>query len=227
MRAFKHQFEIRYTPMLNFNSVYKAFLGHFLRNIEFAIHNEHTKDENVVLRYNRESYQIEFRWDRIIFISEGNRNDLDKAQGPLFNFFEIFDKLCRGDTSVVVLNALVSGSFLIEVDDDVKNIFQRFKNKYIAGVNFDFAGFAEDYSITQEFKKDDKLFRAIYGPFDYKVDVKNHILSPILQLPAEYFKQYKGLNVQALYFEKLSAVDFNTFLAMNRKINENVSRINL
>jgi hypothetical protein len=227
MKVFKYQFEIRYTPFLNFSSAYKSFMGRYMRSGEIFIQNENTHQEQIVLRYPVERYQFDCRWDRLVFISEGQRQDLDRPQGPLFNFFEIMNNLRESNGFGVVTNALISGAFLQEIEDTNDNIIQRFKSKFITGPDFNFPSYTEDYSVIQEFAKEDKLFRIKYGPFNHKSDVKNHLLSPVLQLSRENFKEFTGIFIDALYFEKGPAFDFNSFLAMDKKIRGNISKINL
>jgi hypothetical protein len=226
MKIFKIQFEVRYNAILNFREVYRSIMGRYAKS-EFAIVNENTNSEYIVVKFKKEKYQIDCRWDRIIFLSEGDRSDLDRAQGPLFIFFEILDKLRSQPTFHDITNALITASHLFEVEDTSDNIIKRFKKQYISGVGFDFSNFSQDYSITHEFQREDKTFRIVFGPFNYKTDVGNYNLSPVLQLRGENFKDLKGLYIETLYFEKLSMVNFESFLSMKRKIGENITKIKL
>lgn len=229
MKIFKKQFEIRYTPILDFSQMYRSLISPYLRlTADFAIQNQNSLDEYVVLKFRSENYHIDCRWDKIIFLSEGNRDDLLKPQGPIFMFFEIFNKISIGPTFGKVVNAVLASHSLIESKYSNEEIVTRFKEKFFQpGVAFQIAGLKTDMGVALEFTNDSTIFKLRYGPFDYKKDVKDFNLNPHSLKAIDSYKDDKGIIVEALYYQEISKVNFETFRNFDQYINSYTSRITL
>jgi len=91
-----HQFEIRYSNILNFTSTIRDTIAPFVRLADkISIDFENTVNERISLVFNNEKYHVSIMWDRILFKSI----DMDVFQFSENNslieepFFNIFKKV--------------------------------------------------------------------------------------------------------------------------------------
>jgi hypothetical protein len=227
MKIFRHQFEVRYTPILAFADLYKSVFNKYLKIADFRIQKEGTIEEFIVVRFKKENFQIDCRWDRIIFLSQGDRNDISKPQGPLFKFFEILKELSSDSKFGLIRDAVLSIAYLEEDTGSFEEIVKKFKEKYISNYSFDLPEFSEDYGIMIEFENKGKIFKQQFGPFNYKTDINTHNLTPLYDARPEEFKDFSGLIVDTTYYEKIDFVDFDTFKRFERFIFNSSKKVHL
>lgn len=226
MKNLTTQFEIRYTHILNFSTAYKELVTPYLALCDFSVSNANTLEEFIVMRFDKEGYLIDFRWDRLILLSEGERNDLKKPQGPFFIYFQLFSELKSLKTFGKVINAVLSETALNEDEGNLILIKKKFKETFfLPNYALKYEDFDEDYSITTEFEKNGKRLQVMFGPFDYKKDVATHGLSPIYRKKPESFESLRGIFFNSLYFEPLLTVDFDTYKRFTKIINSTCATI--
>ena len=226
----KTQFEVRYTPILNFPEVYKRIFTPYLRLAKFNIFNQNQITEYIILMFENEGYQIDCRFDRIIFVSEGVREDLKKSTGPFLFFFEILQKIKDFGSFGKINNALLSEWNLKEtVGKNNDEIVNDFSKKFLTlNTSFNIQEFPDkDYKLTLEFKNKDKQLRYEFGPFQYEKDVEGFQLNQITKKEISNYKNYKGLLINATYFENTSDPQFSTYKSFSKILNENSIRIYL
>jgi len=210
--------------------MYKSIVSPYLVLSDFNINNTDAIDEYIVLTFKEEKYSIDFRWDRIIFISEGIRDDLKKAQGPLFTFFEIFGKLRALSTFGKIQTYLLAEWNLIEYEYPSEDIKMKFRNIFMSPkIPTKMSGLEnEDASVTSTFGDSNKMFyRVTFGPFAPTKDVTNYNLSPISKrLPAD-IKDRKGIFSESFLYEKTSHADFESYKKASKIIESFLSNIKL
>jgi len=230
MTNLKTHFELRYTPILDFNNVYKPIVSPFLKLGQFSIESAGSFEERIGLIFKNEKYQLDIRWDRMIFIAEGPRQDLKKTQGPLFMFFDILSKIRDSPSFGTINNCLLSEINLKEVKgDNFNEIKENFKNKYLSSTaTFNLPGFEEDVAVTLQFAdQTGKTFKLSYGPFYPEKNYADMKLVPITNTPPPGYKELNGLLLDCLYFETTSDVNMEVFKRMNNFISSNTERISL
>lgn len=91
----KLEFEIIYSPILNFSQVYKEKIGPFIRlasNIN--INNENSLKETIRITFSEEKLDITCNLDRIIFRTQGDLERLTKSsQSPVRIVFDILEAI--------------------------------------------------------------------------------------------------------------------------------------
>lgn len=129
-----HQFEIRFTPILNFAAISKEIIGPYIqRTSTFQLENENTINEKLNLNFENDSYSIILWWDRLILRTTVGVNDLDKsnsiAQEP---FFSIFDKL-KSNTSFGKVNNTLFFTLSVNVKElkDVQESLNEITSRYL------------------------------------------------------------------------------------------------
>ena len=221
MQNLKTQFEVRYSTLLNFKTDYKLIFAPYLKNCEFTVNNSDTIKEYIVLVFKEEKYIIDCRWDRIVFTSEGIRDDLKKSQGPFFTFFEIFEKLKNLDAFGEIKNVLLAEWNLIEYEKSLEEIKKLFRKSFLSDKSFNSTRDLpnEDFSVTFTYgDQNDKFQRCTFGPFVPKKDVANYDLIPITKNLSSEFEGKKGILSESLYFEKTLQANFDSYKKASRSI---------
>lgn len=230
MKNLKTQFEIRYSTILNFENEYKAIISPYLKFCEFNINNIDSLEEFIVLTFKSEKYTIDCRWDRIILLAEGDREDLKKQQGPFFTFFEIFNKFKDLPTFGKVQNILLAEWNLIEFDHELADLKDKFRKDYLSNKSFSISREFEneDFSVTYTFGDTrEKFQRVTFGPYIPDKDIPNYNLTPISKKLNPDLKSAKGILTESFYFEKANDATFDTFKKANKLINNLISEINV
>lgn len=230
MQNLKTQFEIRYSTLLNFNTEYKSIFSPYLKICEFNLHNINTIEEYIVLTFKKEKFSIDCRWDRIVFVSEGIRDDLKKSQGPLFYFFEILDKLKSLPTFGKIQNILLVEWNLIEYDYELENLKEKFRKSFLSNKLLKPATEipTEDFSVTYTYGDENEKFqRYTFGPFVQKRDIINYDLLPISRKLTTELESKKGIFSESFYFEKTSQGELDSYKKASRTIELFLNEIKL
>lgn len=220
MKTLKVQLEVRYKPLINFNEVYTKFVVPHLRlATEYRLHDKGTTDENLTIIYRDEGVVINFRNDRLAFIIDDKQENFFSANGPLYHFLGILDKLKVADEFIKIDNIMISEWSLFEIDKSFNDILSSFKNKNFhsaSAITFDSLPI-DDTSITINFKGAKEVCRIIYGPYNAKEDISIHsLVSP--RRNSKYFEEFKGVLSQAIVFEQTDICDLETFRKLDKKI---------
>jgi hypothetical protein len=90
-----HQFEIRFSPILNFSSHSKEILAPYMqRASSFQVETENTINEKISLNFEQDSYSIVLWWDRLIFRTTVGIDNLITSNSIVDEpFLQIFKKL--------------------------------------------------------------------------------------------------------------------------------------
>lgn len=226
----KTQFEIRYTPLLDFNPVYKSIVAPYLKLCDFTLDGTATYDEKIVLHFKKEKYQIDIRWDRIICVAEGPRADLRKTQGPLFAFFDILDKLRLSPSFGILNNCVLSEvNFKEGGGKTFQEVKENFKEKYLKSESYiNVEGFEDDCGVTLSyFYPPSKTLKIAYGPFNPEKDYSEMKLLPISKVfPLDYQEKH-GLVLDCLYIESTQGADIELYRRFSNFISNNTERITL
>jgi hypothetical protein len=228
MKIFKTQFEIRFSPIINFPAVYRDIVAPYLKSCEYHIVNENSNQEVITMIYTSSNYMYDLRWDRFIFISEGDRSDLIEPQGPLFVYFEILKTLVKHKNFGEIRNAILLDFLLQEYKKEFHEIAEKFVDIYFTKeVPVEFKSFDKDMAITLAFEKEKKELRVTYGPFNNETDLEKFGLSPLGKIKNETLKNLNGLLIQFVYYEPLNAVDLNIFRRFIETRRDYTSKIKL
>ncbi len=127
----KLQFEIIYTPVLNFSQVYRKHLSAFLRLVSNVnVSNENTLTETLRMTFAEDKFDIRCNLDRVIFRTQGDLERFTKnPQSSIRNFFDILDNIKRIETFGEVRAYVFTVNYINPVElgtDVVKEFSERF-----------------------------------------------------------------------------------------------------
>jgi hypothetical protein len=193
-----------------------------LKIAEFGgIENTDTFQEYVTLIFKDERCKIDTRWDRIIFTSQGERDDIGQASGPLYYFFEILAKISKLNSFGKFINVVLAQWRLLPIAKDRLEIVKDFQKQKLSDVSNQ-SGYLDGYqlndlAIVYEFKSDKKIASLRYGPFNSDTDPQKHNLLTF-KSDEEELKKENGLLSESLFFEECTAIDIDVFKRLNKNL---------
>ncbi len=161
----KIQFETRYSHLLHFNDVYKRVFTPFLResNINYQLRKGNFTDE-IAMSFNGSFYEIEARFDRMIFRQEGFDTDTVNQKSKFVHFMEAFEKV--RDDQLFGQDQLsfiaIWGVKIIDnksIEDNLKDFYDKFF-KFLPNESY------KDLGIIVE--NQESGFRLEFGPYTEK-----------------------------------------------------------
>lgn len=208
----KFQFEIRYTYILDFDSRYKSIMSPYLRFASgMQLHGQGTRNEYVKLLFDEHGYSIDCRWDRMVFVYEGDINNLKNPQSALKKFFfEIFDQISSLDSYGKTNNfLLVANGIKLTEDESFENIVGKFNDNYLNQNTFQhFDGNDKDTAIITEYIKDGISITQTFGPYNHSADLNKQNLIPFGEVIDTELNTKNGYMMQFKCFEETSNIDF-------------------
>ncbi len=168
-----HQFEIRYTAILDFPNIIRKPISPFVKFAKkITVDNEGSHNERITLSYDDEYFQIIINWDRIIFRFEGDKENLGKNNSIIEEpFFNIFKKIREQENFGEVNNILYYSFIINPIKIDHDNLLKKFLGKYLTN----YQGIVEqpdDIAVTLEKKIDNKQINITFGPYFGDEDLK-------------------------------------------------------
>lgn len=129
-----HQFEIRYTSMLDFSTFAKKIAGPYIqRTSSFNVENENTMREKITLTFgDDEATSILIWFDRVVFRTtigiEGLESPNSLAEEA---FFGILEKIKQQSTFGNFLNSLFYNLGIVEKDTSRKDVLADLTKEYL------------------------------------------------------------------------------------------------
>ncbi|GAA5522328.1 hypothetical protein LQ318_11310 [Aliifodinibius salicampi] len=219
----KFQFEIRYTYILDFESHYKSILSPYLKFASgMQIHGQGTRNEYIKLLFEEDGYSIDCRWDRMVFVYEGEINNLKKNQSALNKiFFEIFDQISSLQSFGKITNYLIvaNGVKLVE-NEHFEELVEKFTSHYLSdSANVHFDGDNKDSAIIVEYNKDGVDVTQKFGPYNCQNDIDKHDLLPFNMEEDTKLKKMNGLIMQLKFFEETAFINFDKTTVLIEEMN--------
>ncbi len=213
----KLQFEIVYSPILNFSQVYREKIASFARlanKINVDIASENSLKETMRINFVEEEFAIHCSLDRIIFVTQGDLERFIKnAQSPIRIFFNMLTNISQIDTFDKVKSYVYAVSYLNPIKE--KSIVESFSKKFLhtnnsgfSSADYNEAVFAKQNNNIKDFivlSTYNQLFRheMLTGAFPFDKTLEKEFLENDSGYHF-YFKRY-----EELVNEK--KVDFNLF----------------
>jgi hypothetical protein len=221
-----HQFEIRFTTILNFSDVVRPVIAPFVKLADrISIDDENFHSEKITLFFDDEFYQIFILWDRIVFKCEKfSIANLIHNNSPIEEpFFNLYNKISQL-TEFGNVNNLLFFSFYVNVG--TSDNFEEIRNKFIEdnivknSCTSLMSGISDVGIVLDAKEEDGSVMTIISGPYlgydDIKkrnFNIRDKKLIDELQNAGEiidfkYFKQTKTANY-SLYkeiFRKAEAI---------------------
>lgn len=170
-----HQFEIRFTPIIDFATVSKEIIGPYIKlTTKFNIEFENTVDQRINLLFEPQGYSIHLYWDRIFLKTNLGFNGLTESNSIFVDpFLNIFNKLKLLD-SFGKVNSFLFFTVVIKNEQDISfdKIVSDFKNKYFKEVVSEIMGETNDCAIVLEKKRNGFFYNTTFGPYKGIEDLK-------------------------------------------------------
>ena len=216
MEFAKIQFELRFSPILNFSTIYREIISPFLKLASgFQINNQGGGNEGIMLLFQEDYFQIDCRWDRLILISEGDTSRFTDKNSSIKYFFELFETFNKlnsfGKLTHYIL--LVNGINLQEATSD--KIIAEFESNYLnkqSIKNIISGNKVDDIMITLEFKNSSENISLSFGPFSENTDVEKRSLYPFKTAIYDKVKNKNGIMSEIKIIELVQTVDKNKLL---------------
>lgn len=175
-----HQFEIRYTKILNFQTLIKEVIAPFIpMALDILIENENAVQRS---RYTLlfEGYSIIVTWDRVLIKYEGDLKVLNEnnsiVEEPFFNlFYKIKDLGSFGN----VENCLCATHIINHTEKNQANIKKDFSGTYLNKNNIEkIISNPTDIAIVLEKNTDGKQITVQFGPYIGIADLQKRNIFP-------------------------------------------------
>ncbi len=175
-----HQFEIRFTKILDFQASIKEVLAPFIPMAIDVI----PENENVVQRCRYtllfEGFSIIVMWDRVFFRYEGDLDILVENNSIVEEpFFNLFSKIKELKSFGNVQNCLCATNFINHFNKDLTNINNDFWARYLNKINLEkVVRNPTDVAIVLEKNTDGKQINVQFGPYLGMTDLQKRNISP-------------------------------------------------
>lgn len=208
-----HQFEIRFSNILNFPIVIRKAIAPFVKFASrIVIDNENSHQERITLFFDEQQFQISITWDRIFIKSESDSYFSLNENNSIIEepFFNIFSKITDLEEFGEVNNFLFFSIFVNPIEKELDTIISNFTKKYLTENSLSILSDYSDAGIAIEKQKDTSFLFLNFGPYiglddirKKNVDVKNNELIKRLDCVGEML-EYK-------YFEHNKNISFKKY----------------
>ncbi|AEA43760.1 hypothetical protein [Fluviicola taffensis] len=209
------QFEIRYSPILNFKDVAHTIISPFVPlATNLGLGNEGTKEERYLLEFNKENYKLTVAWDRIVLRFEGDITTLGNSNSVIEEpFLHLFSKIKEMEEFGKVNDVLLYCILVKEIDKTPSEIYSNFVDKYFTSSAKNILGNANDSAIVFERENGNDTVnddvRITTGPYNGLEDLETRKFIPNF-LSTDLFKN-PGEMIEIKILRSVSKVNFTLF----------------
>ncbi|RWY53882.1 hypothetical protein [Mucilaginibacter gilvus] len=217
-----HQFEIRFTPILNFHILSRTIIAPYLtRTSSVNIENENLIKQRITLIFDSEGFNISLFWDRIIFQTSSNLKNLAESNSIVEEpFFSIFKKITSLDEFGNILNCLFN-IVTINVNADYK--LENFKKVFLKDDLNEILPY-KDVAITLNEIVNNNVTEVSFGPYVGIEDLTNRKIKYSL-IHEEELRTAGGVFSDLKIVDEVDSVDFKTYQGFAEKANIVLTRI--
>lgn len=203
-----HQFEIRYTTILDFPNVIRTPIAPFVKLAKrINIDNEGSHNERITIAFDDEYYQIIATWDRLIIRYEGDKENLPKNNSIIEEpFFNILGKIRELDNFGEINNILYYSFIIHPIEISKKELLQKFVVKYLNNTN-KIIDHPTDVAVTLDKNSDSEQISLNFGPYIGEEDLKKRNITVKNPIITEIAKNL-GLCCEFKFFNHVKTVSF-------------------
>ena len=223
-----HQFEIRYTKLLNFSSVIQNTIAPFVPlALDVNVEQENTVNCRYSFRF--DNYEIYLYWDRAIIRTDGEISHLTENNSIIEEpFFNLFSKIKNIPSFGSILNCLCASIFINHTEKSQQDIVDNFSNKYNDTDNTEKIIIKPtDVCLVLEKTIDKKQLSLQFGPYLGIEDLKKRGIATKNKDVLSQLDKY-GMMAEVKVFEPLHNVSFATYkeyLKMTLSLQEKLWKI--
>lgn len=173
-----HQFEIRYSNILDFHNVIGEAIAPYVQLAsKLNVDNENSHKQQVVLNFEQDFYIITVTWDRLIVQTNGFKKGLNENNSIIDNpYFDILKKVKEISAFGEIRNILFYSFNINLIDSELDKIITNFNKRYLCDSTKDLLPSLEDSGIVLEHHKDNYQIHLTFGPYIGPDDFKKKIL---------------------------------------------------
>lgn len=202
-----HQFEIRYTGILNFASI-KNVVSPFVKfTSRIFVENENSFLERIILHFDDQFFQIVVSWDKILIRVEVDDfesllENNSKVEEPFFNLFEKITKINDFGEIGRVFSYLI---FVNPLNDSYETVVKKFSQKHFTSAVL---GTYTDIGLKFSKEENNYIHQVTFGPYSGIQDLRKlniEIRNPELYRKSDIIGEYILCNS----FETVKSGTFN------------------
>ena len=222
-----HQFEIRYSNILNFPLIIRDAIAPFVQLASrISIDNENSHRERITLFFEEQHYQIVISWDRIYLKFENNGYFSLNENNSIIEepFFNLFQRISEMKGFGEIRNCLFFSLFVYPKKEDLDTIISNFTKKYLTRNSLTLLNNYSDIGVSVEKNDDKSQIFLNFGPYigvdDLKkknIDVKSVELQKKIECTGEML-EYK-------YFENNKNINFKLYKNIFKKQDEYIKKL--
>jgi hypothetical protein len=219
MKGVFHQFEVRYTGMLNFSNIGKNIVGPYVQLANrISIENEGRINERLRLHFDSDSYHIDVHWDRLVLRYEGDLGVLIERNSIIEEpYFSILGKLQEQDTFGHLTDHLAYTIFVKVINKSREEIFERFNSKMITQYASELVEGFTDTAVTIERISDELEENITYGPYLGISDILRRV-SDFSHKSLPFEADARGVICEVKMLKRDSNIDFKIYKSLVTKI---------
>lgn len=203
-----HQFEIRYTKLLNFSTSIQEAIAPFIpMAIDIQVDSEDSNDCKYNLIF--DGYNIFVSWDRVIIKYDGEIKKLRENNSIIDEpFFNLFSKIKELQAFGNVINCLCVSIIINHTGKNETEIVDEFIDKLLVKANTDkILSKPSDVCIILNKDIDEKQISIQYGPYIGVEDLKKRIVLPQNREVLQRLDKF-GEMAEVKIFETLKTISF-------------------
>lgn len=206
-----HQFEIRFTKLLNFSSMVQDVIGPFA-SMALDVNVEQENTINCRYSFRFEGYEVFLYWDRILIKTDGEIKHLKDNNSIIEEpFFNMFNKIKELSGFGRVLNCLCVSIIINHTGKNQTEIVEAFSNKFLLTKNSDkLLSNPSDICLILEKNINERQESIHYGPYLGIEDLKKRaIVTKNREILAQLDKF--GEMAEVKIFEPLHSISFSKY----------------
>ncbi|MEA3495572.1 MAG: hypothetical protein U9R42_06000 [Bacteroidota bacterium] len=222
-----HQFEIRYSNILNFPLIIREAIAPFVKLASrIGIDNENSHSERITLFFDEQYYQIVILWDRIYIKVENNGYFSLNENNSIIEepFLNLFSKISEMKGFGEIKNCLFFSIFVHPKKDNLDIVIKDFTEKYFTKNSLSLLPNYSDIGISVEKNDDRSQIFLNFGPYIGADDLKK---KNIVIKNTELLKELEctGEMLEYKYFENNKNVHFKLYKNIFQKQDEYIKRL--
>lgn len=208
-----HQFEIRYSNILNFPVVIRDTIAPFVKFANrISIDNENSHSERITLYFDDQNFLIIVSWDRILIKIENKEFNSLTLNNSIIEepFFNLYSKISELNGFGETRNFLFYSIFINPINEKLDKIIANFTEKYLNKNSLSIFAPYNDIGLSFEKHSDSSQTYFNVGPYtgnnDFKkrnIEIKNSEILESVDCVGEIF-EYK-------YFEITKTITFKKY----------------
>jgi hypothetical protein len=221
-----HQFEIRYSQLINFAVSIKEVLAPFIpMSTNITVEKENSSPHTKYTLLFDSSYSILVTWDRLVLKYEGDIELLSQnssiAESP---FFAIYEKIQSLEEFGKVLNCLSFTVFINKQGKELEEIVKNFKSKYLQNSTDHILSNPTDFGVVLDKKIEEQQVSVRFGPYVGLQDLLNraiHVQSPDMINEVVCVGEMAEIKI----FEPVTSINFSKYKKIIKSSTEYIDKL--